>query len=108
MRKLKFIVKGQLIEQDPSCDFSGLVPGTEGYLQAEFSFSKDWDNVTKVVSFRSAMGMEYEPQVLDESNSCVIPVEALKKRVFKIRIIGKSLDIPKMQTNTVAVSQNGG
>ena len=39
MRTLKFIVEGQIIKQDPSCDFTNLVPGTEGYLRAEFSFS---------------------------------------------------------------------
>ena len=51
MRTLKFIVEGQIIRPDPSCDFSGLVPGSEGYLRAEFSFSKDWVNTIKVVSF---------------------------------------------------------
>ena len=43
MRILKFVVENQKIKQDPSCDFSGLVAGTEGYLKAEFVFSKEWD-----------------------------------------------------------------
>ena len=40
MRTLKFVVDKQIIKQNPDCDFSGLVPGTDGYLQAEFSFSR--------------------------------------------------------------------
>ena len=39
MRTLKFIVDGQILRQDPTCDFSNIVPGTEGYLIAEFAFS---------------------------------------------------------------------
>ena len=41
MRTLKFIVNGQIIKQDPKCDFSNLIPASEGYLVAEFSFSKE-------------------------------------------------------------------
>ena len=47
MRTLKFIVEGQIIKQDPNCDFSNLVPGTEGYLRAEFSFSRSGKDVQK-------------------------------------------------------------
>lgn len=107
MRTLKFIVDDQIIKQDPSCDFSGLVPGTERYLQAEFSFSSEWNGFTKVAAFYSVLGKEYPPQVLIDGKSCIIPAEALERRVFKIRVIGKKGE-SKIQTNKVEVRQKGG
>lgn len=107
MRTLRFVVDDQIIRQDPACDFSGLVPGTNGYLIAEFQFSKEWDGCTKVAGFYSAMGKEYPPRILADGKTCVVPFEALEKRVFKIQVIGKRGD-SKIKTNKVAVSQDGG
>lgn len=107
MRTLKFIVEGQIIKPDPSCDFSGLVPGTNGYIQADFSFSKEWSGYAKVAAFYSVMGVEYEPKKLIGGEHCLIPLDALKRRVFKVRVIGKKGD-SKMMTNKLAVKQNGG
>ena len=107
MRVLKFIVNKQLIELDPNCDFSGLVPGTEGYLKAEFSFSPEWQNCTKVVSFWSMTGREYSPQILNDGKTCIIPTEALRAKKFRIQVIGKKKDF-KLTTNKVTVSQDGG
>lgn len=107
MRTLKFIVDQQIIKQDPNCDFSGLVPGTEGYLKADFSFSPEWSNCTKVAAFFNVMGKEFTPQVLADGKSCVIPVEALVNREFRIQIIGKRNEL-RLTTNKVAVSQDGG
>lgn len=107
MRTLKFIVENQIIRQDPTCDFSNLVPGSKGYLTAEFSFSKEWDGCTKVAAFYSLLGNEYPPRALADGKTCVIPFEAIEKRVFKIQVIGKKNDI-KLKTNKVVVNQNGG
>lgn len=107
MRVLRFIVNDQFIEKDPNCDFSGLVPGTKGYLTAEFIFSKEWDGFFKVAAFYSALGTEYPPQVLEDGKTCLIPEEALKKRFFRIQIIGRKLET-RLKTNMVAVNQNGG
>ena len=107
MRTLKFIVDGQIIKQDPNCDFTNLVPGSEGYLRAEFSFSPDWNNCKKVASFWSAVGEEYTPQILEDGRSCMIPPEALERYAFKVGVIGKSTTA-KLTTNNVAVKQNGG
>lgn len=107
MRTLRFIVNDQLIKQDPNCDFNGLVPGTEGYLQAEFSFSPEWNNCAKVASFYSVMGKEFAPQVLKDGKTCIIPADALKGRVFKIQVLGRKDDL-KIITNKVEVHQNGG
>ena len=107
MRTLRFIVEGQLIKQDPNCDFTGLIPGTEGYLNAEFTFSPEWTGCVKVASFYSAMGDEFPPQILMDGKSCKIPARALKNRVFKIKMLGKRNNY-KIQTNKVEVNQNGG
>ena len=42
MRTLKFIITAQNVQKDPDCDFTGIVAGTQGYLQAEFSVSGEW------------------------------------------------------------------
>ena len=104
MRTLKFIVNGQIIKQDPHCDFSGLVPGTEGYLWAEFTFSKEWENTPRVAAFYSRLGQEYPPQVLMNGRSCLITAEALRKRIFKVQVIGKN----GLVTNRFEIDQKGG
>lgn len=107
MRTLRFIVDDQVIRQDPSCDFTNLVPGTEGYLQAHFSFSPAWNGCAKVVAFSSLFGKEYQPQLLKDGHTCVIPSEALVKSSFQMRVIGKK-DGYKLNTNYVTVVQDGG
>lgn len=108
MRTLRFIVDGQIIKPDPSCNFDDLIPGTEKYLQAEFIFSPEWRGFVKVAIFFSALGKEYEPaMVLKDGKTCMIPAEALMKRIFKIRVVGKK-DDSKIVTNKVVINQNGG
>lgn len=104
MRSLKFIVEGQTIKPDPRCDFSGLVPGTAGYLKAEFSFSKEWTSTPKVVAFYSRLGNEYPPQALKDGRTCLIPAEALQKRVFKVQVLGQN----GLVTNKLEIDQKGG
>lgn len=106
MRTLKFIVNDQIVTPDPNCSFDDLVPGSEGYLQAEFSFSPEWTGYTKVAGFYSNIGVEYEPQKLVD-NKCMIPAEALEKRVFKVQVVGGKGE-QRLRTNKVAVHQNGG
>lgn len=107
MRVLKFIVDKQLISADPKCDFSGLVPDTEKYLIAEFTFSSEWNGCNKVAAFYSFMGKEYPPQILSNGYSCAIPAEALERQRFKIQVIGKNKDGLKLVTNKVIVNQEG-
>lgn len=107
MRTLKFIVDGQSLKPDPACDFEGLVPGTDGYVQARFSFSAEWDGYAKVVGFYSPLGAEYAPQPLSDGGSCLIPPDALQKRSFKLRVFGKR-DAISIVTEKLEVVQNGG
>lgn len=105
MRTLKFIVDGQIIKQDPNCDFTGIVPGTTGYLKAEFTFSSEWDNTVKVASFYK-YGNECTPQLLKDGRSCIIPAEALTGRQFTIGVLGKNKEM-KLTTNRIEVVQKG-
>ena len=107
MRTLRFIVKDQIIEKDPNCDFSSLVPGTDGYLQAEFSFSPEWDGYSKAAAFWSMMGKLYPAKMIDDKGVCAIPAEALKKNAFKVQVIGRKGE-SKLLTNKVLVRQDGG
>ncbi len=107
MRTINFIVEGQIIKLDPQFNCDDLVPGSEGYLRASFDFSSEWNGCTKVAGFYSLLGTEYEPQVLHDGKTCLIPAEALKKCVFKVQVIGRKNEL-KITTNKVAVKQNGG
>jgi len=107
LRTLKFIVDELIVKKDPKCDFSNIVPGTEGYLKAEFSFTPEWDGTLKVVEFRRNF-TECEPKVLVDGKSCIIPAEALISKAFKLRVLGKGKDDMKLTTNYVVVEQNGG
>lgn len=107
MRTLKFIVEDQIIKPDPNCGFHDLVPGTKGYLMAEFSFSKEWNGYTKVAGFFSPMGREYKPQILKDGKTCVIPAEACARSQFKIQVLGKK-GVDVLKTNKLGIHQTGG
>lgn len=107
MRTLKFIVNGLTLTPDPNCDFTGLVPGSDGYLRAEFAFSNEWENTVKVVGFYSRLGMEYPPELLEDGKSCIIPAKALEKRVFKIQVMGRNANT-RLITNKLEIDQKGG
>ena len=107
MRTLKFIVSGQIVKPDPSCDICNLVPGGEECVKLDFEFSKDWRGYAKGVEFTSAMGKEFPPKLLSDGKSCIVPTEALARRIFKIRVIGIQGD-KKLVTNKLAIKQNGG
>ena len=108
MKTLKFIVDGYVIRPDPSCkDFEGLVPGG-GDVKLVLSFSNDWRGYSRVAAFYRAMGKEYDPRVLEDGAYCMVPAEALTKRVFKVRVFGRNNNSDAMCTNTLTVRQNGG
>ena len=112
MRTLRFIVENGSIKQDPTCNFSGLFPGRNPDIRAEFAFSKEWENAVKVAAFWSMLDSEYEPQALD-NDSCVIPAEALSRASFKIQVLGKKLksvynESNMLSTNKLTIRQTGG
>ena len=107
MRTLKFVVDDLSIKQDRTCSFRGLFPGPDQWIEAEFTFSKDWDGVPKVAAFYSMMDKEFTPQIINEDNRCVIPSEALKLPAFKMQILGNKRG-KIMTTNTMTIYQKGG
>lgn len=103
MRTLKFLVDGQSIRKDPSCDFSHIVPGTKGYLSASFDFSPDWDGCRKAAIF-SCLGKNHPVPIIN--NKCQIPEEALIYKYFKVQVVGE-MDGYRITTNSEEVKQDG-
>lgn len=85
MRVLEFDVNGQNISKSKNCDFSGLVPGTKGYLSARFNLSHEWSGCKIAASFFSD-GKEYAE--LLKNGICEIPSDALAKNRFGVQITG--------------------
>ena len=103
MRTLEFIVDKQRIRKNSECDFSGIVAGSENYLEAKFYFSPDWDECSKkVASFWN--GDEEHAAFLNENNACVIPHEALTSDKFSVSVIGVSSSY-RIGTNRSKVKQ---
>ena len=107
MRTLRFLVDGETIKQDPTCDFRGLFLNKDSGVCAEFIFSSEWNDKVKVAAFWSMLDREYEPQALDDKNACVIPKEALWRASFKIQVLGVR-GSERLTTNKLVVLQTGG
>ena len=107
MQVLKFNVNGQEITLDKSCTTTTLIPGTEGYVQVEFTFSSEWDGCAKVVAFYSNLGKEYEPRPLNYGKVCTIPTEALKNSIIKLQVLGQKAGYT-IRTNKFTIHQKGG
>ena len=104
MRILEFNVVKQRITKKQDCDFSGLVAGSIGYLQAKFHFSEnDWDKCAKKVARFWIGDLEHAVE-LGEDNICVIPPEVLTGKRFKVSVIGAAPDY-KIETNKTDVRQ---
>ena len=106
MRTLRFLVDGETIKQDPTCDFSGLFSDKDSGVCAEFICSSEWNDKIKVAAFWSMLDREYEPQALD-NNTCIIPVEAFSRASFKIQVLGIG-GHERLTTNKLVVLQTGG
>lgn len=106
MRVLEFVVDGQILTKNPSCDFENIVSGTEGYLRAHFSFSPEWNGTVKAASFWRGK-RECTPQLLKDGCSCVISADALTGSSFGVSIVGKKGE-QVIYTDRVEVKQKGG
>lgn len=107
MRVLRFIVDNTTIREDPDCDFSGLFPGRNDEVLAEFEFSKEWEDAVKVVAFWSLLGAEYPPQEMMGDDTCMMPYEALQRYAFKMQVIGVCKGKRK-ETKPILIRQSGG
>lgn len=104
MRTMRFIVEGRQIRLEPRNNLADNNTSLEDYTRAEFSFSKEWLNSPKVVAFYSRLGAEYPPQALKDGQSCLIPLEALEKRFFKVQVLGRN----GLKTNKLEIDRKGG
>lgn len=105
MRTLRFIVDAQKISPDPSCDFTGIVPGTAGYLKAHFSFSSEWRGLAKVAEFRRYDIDEAVPAKII-NGKCEIPAETLRGKKWYVNVVGKRGNI-RITTDRAEVKQEG-
>lgn len=104
MRILEFEIQKQRLIKKPTCDFSGLVAGSIGYLQAKFYFSdSEWHRCTDRVA-RFWLDNEEHAVLLDEHNSCTIPSEVLTGSKFEVSVIGAAPGY-KIETNKISVKQ---
>lgn len=103
MRNLYFHVEKQTISKNPGCDFSNIVAGTSGYLQAVFSFSTDWYRTLKVAEFRRFQSDDPIPVPII-NNRCMIPSDILQGREWSLNVVGKNGDV-RITTNKIKVSQ---
>lgn len=104
MRTLEFNVSKQRLIKRPGCDFSGLVAGSVGYLQAKFYFSEDeWGKCsTKIASFW--INDSEQAICLDENNTCSIPPEITINRKFDVSVVGGAPGY-RIKTNKICVRQ---
>lgn len=105
MRILKFIINSQQIGPDPSCDFSGIVPGTAGYLKAHFSFSSEWSGMVKVAEFRK-YACDSPVPIPIVHGECMVPAEVTGGKSWTVKVIGKRGDVI-LPTGNCKVEQEG-
>lgn len=101
MRVLKFVVTGQSITVDPTCDTSGLVAGSVGYLHAEFNVDAVWNGCKIAASFWNGVGESAAPV---QNRMCVIPAKALTEHSFSVSLTGVKPGY-RIQTNKVKLFQ---
>ena len=104
MRTLEFNVSKQRLTKKMGCDFSCLVAGSVGYLQAKFEFSeKEWSKCSTKIARFWIEEQEYA-KCLDENNCCTIPPEALTGSKFGVSVIGAAPGY-QIETNKIYVRQ---
>ena len=105
MRRLEFIIEGQRLRKDPSCDFAGIIPGTRHYLETHFTFNEDWDKCVCIAEFSNESGDT--DAVLIEDGKCEIPDIVLDDVNFTLKVIGKRKDGYFITTNQIKITQGG-
>ena len=75
-----------------------VVADSVDYLTCKFTFSEDWNGVTKSATFFPANGEPYTQTL--EDDGCVVPHEVIKYPLFKVSVFGGDL----ITTNKVIVN----
>lgn len=108
MRILEFEVEKQRVKKKPTCDFSGLVAGSIGYLYAKFNIKdSDWRNCSDIIARFWVGDKENEKEYakrLDSNGQCEIPPEVLTEAKFGVSVLGVSTTY-QIKTGKVYVRQ---
>jgi hypothetical protein len=102
MRTLRFNVSGQELIRAPGCDFSNIIAGTSGYLQAAFEFGADWDGTVRVAAFYPYPQSE-EVAALITDGACITVCDT-----FKIGVVGQRENGQRITTNLITIKQERG
>lgn len=108
MRILEFTVRKQRLLRTPTCDFSGLVAGSKGYLYAKFNLSPEWDSCRTAAKFvvKDDTGEHEYGALLDDNRTCIIPSEALVGDKFYVSVKGvKDGGRYQIESSEIAVKQ---
>lgn len=104
MRILEFNVVKQRLTKKQTCDFSGLVAGSVGYLHAKFYFSEnEWRDCIKKIA-RFWIDKQEHAVELSQDNRCEIPPEVLTGKKFEVSVMGVAPGY-KIETNKINVRQ---
>ncbi|WP_270603976.1 hypothetical protein [Dorea amylophila] len=99
MRILQFTVSGQSLKKEG--DFSGIVAGTNGYLQTSYNFNNDWKDCKKAAIF-SRYEKDYPVPIIN--GRCEVPEEVTGCKCWRVRLIGEREGY-RITTNQVEVYQ---
>lgn len=104
-RVLSFVVEGQSIKKDETCDFTGLVSGTKNYYKARFTFDNSWKEYKRVAVFRNRQITKYVPII---SETCEIPDEITESLLYYVSVVGVLGDVSLPTTEVFVKQKRGG
>ena len=107
MRTLRFKVSSQELIRAPGCDFSNIIAGTSGYLQAAFEFGPDWDGTVRVAAFYPYLQTQEVGRLITDG-VCIVPDEVTAYDTFKIGVVGQHENGQRITTNLITIKQERG
>lgn len=103
MRVLEFEIKGQRLLKKRTCNFSGLIAGSVGYLYAKFDFPEEWSDCTVKIA-RFWIGEEEHAVTLDKDNCCQVPSKVVGNESFEVSVLGACSSY-RIKTNKIKIRQ---
>lgn len=91
MKNLYFEVNGSEIRCVSRKITDEILTNESSDTKALFKFSKEWNNLTKVVKLTRG-GNEFEPQLINDENFCYISEDAVKAGWFRLKVIGSEMN----------------
>ena len=92
---LKFNINQQTIERQ---DTEKPVQHSKNYLKCQFTFSEEWERLTKKIYFSN--GTETKINILDENDECSVPIKILNTSYLLVSAKGYDYD------NNIIISTN--